>query len=1268
MRRVLTILGLTPRAWKALAVALLCWSTLSSAQAASAVQTVFTNYGCSGCHSAPPDWISNNASALDAFATGRTFTLGGGARTACTAAGTSDPGGCFKTWIAQVGNAEGSPMSTLASDLAPSNGANDATALGMGQYVLNLIQGGVSPTSRDFGSALDGSTLTQVVTLQNYRAANAPFAMPTLAAPFSVANQDCPTDPATHDPAVPGTASLDTPGSCSLLVTFHPTSAAGTLGPLSPTLSISFVADTNGAQAPGPVSWNASSSSYSVAPVHVALAGAGYGIPQAQASVTAPSTVAPGDAVQLVGSANPSPNQGFSTLQYLWHFTGPAAIADSALASPQVIAPSTPGTYTAQLTVYDTYATLASATTAQKKSVTFTVVGRPSASLVVSPAAPPYYVGATITFDASGSHPQGSGTLNYLWNISPVPTVGQWTIDVSNTKAYFTPADARQYTVSVAVDDQGITPVSQPAPIVFTTQATNPPTASILNPVRTVLVNSPVTLAATAHTDNGALTCTWSVTPPSGPPPTVTPGSSNGTGCSASFTPGTVGAFVVGLTVSDGFRSTTLAAPAATITASNLEVNVDAGADQSVILNSPVVLAGAATSAIGDTLTTSWSMLSVPPGSNAAISPAASLTAGFTPDVLGTYIVQLSATDQHGHTAGDSATLTVRLPLSANATGLPFTAALGSSTTASTNVTNNTGGALAVQTVSFGGTTPGDFALDAANNTCVASLSLASGGSCRLSILFTPTDVGPRNATVQLGYPGAFSPLSITLLGTATPRPKGTVSSTDWAPPIADTVIGSSSVKTVVLSNSSSPATGAPLTFASFALAGAAAADYQVGGTCAATPPPTLAPGGQCQLTFTFAPSATGTRAASLQIASDASNALVSVTLGGKGLPAPAPALGLSPTAVNFGQQTVGGSYPAQSATLTNTGTATLVISNITVAGTGFAIVDASACTGASLVVGASCQVSVGFNPPSVLASFTGTLTIASNVPGAPTTLGLIGGGTAAAAPVLAWSPSVPALDFGTVQAGAISTTQSIVLANQGPGGAMLGFFNAVGVGSSAFTIDKGSCPTTQPLFAGSSCRLDITFAPSSSGPRSATLQVVSNGSAPAPVTLTGTGTGSPSLALALSTAAIDFRSVQLGTRSQPAMLRLSNSGAGNLQIAAIGATGAFSVSGASCPPAPFTLQSGAECTVAVTFEPTTVGAATGKVTVQSDAQSQPGDVALAGNGDAAPDLSSGGCSISRGDGPADPVLWTLAVLAALALAWRSRQRRRDARAQRERT
>jgi len=81
-----------------------------------------------------------------------------------------------------------------------------------------------------------------------------------------------------------------------------------------------------------------------------------------------------------------------------------------------------------------------------------------------------------------------------------------------------------------------------------------------------------------------------------------------------------------------------------------------------------------------------------------------------------------------------------------------------------------------------------------------------------------------------------------------------------------------------------------------------------------------------------------------------------------------------------------------------------------------------------------------------------------------------------------------------------------------------------------------------------------------------------------------------------------------------------------------------------------------------VTFAPTDSTATTGTLQVQSAAQPQPTTVALAGQGDAAPDLSSGGCSASRGDGRFDPLLGLLAVLALVALAWRGRQRRLDAR------
>jgi hypothetical protein len=101
------------------------------------------------------------------------------------------------------------------------------------------------------------------------------------------------------------------------------------------------------------------------------------------------------------------------------------------------------------------------------------------------------------------------------------------------------------------------------------------------------------------------------------------------------------------------------------------------------------------------------------------------------------------------------------------------------------------------------------------------------------------------------------------------------------------------------------------------------------------------------------------------------------------------PAATLSPTELDFGS--VFGSAPAQSTTLTNTGNATLTISNITLTGAdpfGFQIT--SNTCGSSLAVGASCVISVAFVPASA-ASFTAAIAITDNATGSPQSVVLTG-------------------------------------------------------------------------------------------------------------------------------------------------------------------------------------------------------------------------------------------------------------------------------------
>ena len=1167
---------------------------------AAAGRALFISNGCSGCHLVPV-WLSGSDRA-------------GGVQSLKDLIGNVPSDGTFKTFLINAGD----PMATFASSASASDLAQ------VQAFLLGTRDAIVTPSIGFTQANVNTAQPAQTVTIRNLRFYQITYSTPTLSntTDYSLGTQSCATG------AVPADG-----GTCTIQVLFDPKTG----GSKPATLSFSFTGDSRET----PLAPRTGASAVQIS---------GFGVQNPTATITSalPSPVATGTLIHLNGSGS-TPN-GVALTNYTWTVHRPSAadLVLSGATAAQTFTAGTPGHYAIDFAVSDPYATSATASTA------FDVIDNPTA--VLAAVAVPTYLAHPITFNGSGSHAYNGDPFTYAWSITTrPPTSTAQLIVASATDAHptLTPDVAGTWGVTLDVVDQGIHAAST-ATVSFV--VSNPPTpVADAGTYNTALVNSIVALNGSgSHSQIGdALTYQWSVVRHSDHAAVAV---TNATSVAASFTPTLADTYDVTLVVADGPSSQTATA---SIQASNGEISINPIANQTTILGVPVTVSGSASSQVDPSLVYLWSFTGTPTNSTAAFVHPDQATTTFTPDLQGDYFVKLTASDHFGHSASASAKVTVQPPLSASTQSLNFTAAIGSFVTANAIVTDNDGAPLTLQSITFGDAAPEDYALDPSNG-CAPGAPIAHAVPCTLVIRFTPTIVGARNASALLNYGGAGSPLKITLLGTASPRPQGTISSTSFSQAFDDTVIGSTNSKTVTLSNSSSGTSAAPVVFSGLVLSGAAASDYQLGGTCSTSTP--LAPQATCTLVFTFAPSATGARAASLQIASDASNPLVAIALTGNGLPVPAPVLTLAPAVVDFGQQTVGGAYPPQTATLTNTGTATLSISTITIAGTGFAIVDASACAGTALAIGASCHVSLSFAPPAVQAGATGTLTINSNVAGSPTNLPLMGTGTASAAPVLVWSPAVASLDFGTVQAGTISATQSVTLSNQGPGGATLSFLNAVGADSAAFSIQPGTCSTTQPLFAGSSCRIDIAFAPSAAGARSATLQVVSNGSAPPPLTLTGTAMGSAALALTASTNAMDFGTVQLGTRSPPVALRLSNSGSGTVQVASITADGAFSVQPGSCPAAPFTLQSGAECTIAVTFQPSAAGVATGTLSVHSDAQSQPGDIVLAGKADNAPDLSSGGCSASRGDGLVDPTLWTLAALALVALAYRRRQRRRDAR------
>ena len=585
---------------------------------------------------------------------------------------------------------------------------------------------------------------------------------------------------------------------------------------------------------------------------------------------------------------------------------------------------------------------------------------------------------------------------------------------------------------------------------------------------------------------------------------------------------------------------------------------------------------------------------------------------------------------------------------------LPFSAAVGTTTTASAVISNLGGTAFTLNTLTFSPTATAPYSLATAN-ACTPGLSVPPLGNCTLVIRFAPTLAGEHPASLEIAHNLASSPKTVFLQGTTRGRielPQNTVT-------FQSTALGSTALpQTVVLSH---PPGGDPVTFGAFTLSGDS--DFERSGTCG--PGVQLLAGQQCTVIINFRPSAVGSRNASLSIASDAGNAPTSLTLTGTGEPAPSPVVHLSPLDVPFGTQTVGGIYPTRSVTLKNTGTATLSAIVIAVEGNGYARAGNTFSCSASLAPGASCVIEIVFAPsvPSAPGtSFNGTLRVTSNAVGSPHTALLRGIGSATEVPILTWSPTVSQLDFGQVSAGTISPTQSLTLLNQGPGGAQLRVVNAIGIDSAAFTVSPGTCVIGSTLFENQSCRIEVSFSPGSAGVKSASVQVASTGSLPPVLSLTGTGLAGSSPLLEPSPASLSFPSTQVGAQSLPMDLALRISGAGVLRVTGVAVSGPFVMTNKTCPSVPFTLPAGGDCTVTVTFQPQSEGDAAGVLRVTSDAAPAVREVALSGKGVPAAKVSGGGCSISADNLRADPTLWVLVLLAVAALFYRYRAREARAR------
>src|SRR6267142_2893625 len=139
-----------------------------------------------------------------------------------------------------------------------------------------------------------------------------------------------------------------------------------------------------------------------------------------------------------------------------------------------------------------------------------------------------------------------------------------------------------------------------------------------------------------------------------------------------------------------------------------------------------------------------------------------------------------------------------------------------------------------------------------------------------------------------------------------------------------------------------------------------------------------------------------------------------------------APAVGLTPLSLSFGNVIVGVTTSPMAVTLTNTGSATLTIASITLTGANAAdyAISANSC-GGSLAVGLNCSVSVTFTP-SVSGSRLANLTFTTNASSSPDSAPLSGTGVTA----FTVSLSPTSLAFQSSGLGVTSSAKTVTLTN----------------------------------------------------------------------------------------------------------------------------------------------------------------------------------------------------------------------------------------------
>jgi hypothetical protein len=360
---------------------------------------------------------------------------------------------------------------------------------------------------------------------------------------------------------------------------------------------------------------------------------------------------------------------------------------------------------------------------------------------------------------------------------------------------------------------------------------------------------------------------------------------------------------------------------------------------------------------------------------------------------------------------------------------------------------------------------------------CLGLTELDPGASCTVSVLHTPSTLGPRSAVLNVGAMSGGLQASLEATAVAAPFPVITPFTRDFG----TVAVGQSADLTLTVLNPTTVSIALNHGFG-----GINATEFSrlngVGGTCS-----TLLPAGASCIVFVrFSPTSPGSKTATFTMGAD----LTPATLTGVG--ASAGSVRFNADSFDFGSVTVGQSQ-TQTLTLSNTTPSPFTINASLTNTTDFSRTGGTC--GGMLPAGGTCTFVMAFAPT---AAGSRTAMLSAGAGSAPATL--VGTGVAGGSVTI--SPA--ARNFGNVNLGQASDA-IFTVANTTASTFALSIGLGMNTGGDFSVQPGGTCGSA--VVSDFHCTIFVRFKPLSAGPKMVTLNA---GTGVPPATLTGTGVDAP--------------------------------------------------------------------------------------------------------------------------------------------------------------